>query len=76
MTRKQADELTRAMVEDGNVDVIMKKKTPIEFSDIVRDLPDTALEKVILVEGAPGVGKSTFAWEFCKRWENGEIAQQ
>ena len=75
VTQAEADEFTRAMVEDGNVDVIMKKKTPIDFSDIVRDLPATALEKVILVEGAPGVGKSTFAWEFCRRWERGEIAQ-
>ena len=25
---------------------------------------------------APGVGKSTFAWEFCRRWEKGEIAQK
>ena len=31
---------------------------------------------MILVEGAPGVGKSTFAREFCRRWERGEIAQQ
>ena len=31
---------------------------------------------MILVEGAPGVGKSTFAWEYCRRWERGEIAQQ
>ena len=76
VTQKEADEFTRAMVEDGNVDVIMRKKTHIEFNDIVLDLPDTALEKVILVEGAPGVGKSTFAWEFCRKWERGEIAQQ
>ena len=73
VTRKEADKLTRAMVEDGNVDV---KKTSIESSDIVQDLPDTALEKLILVEGAPGVGKLTIAWEFCRRWERGEIAQQ
>ena len=32
--------------------------------------------RLIVVEGAPGVGKSTFAWEFCRRWERGEIAQQ
>ena len=77
VSKEEADEYTRAMVEDGNVDVIMKKKTNIDFDDIARDLPTlTALEKVVLVEGAPGVGKSTFAWEFCRKWERGEIAQQ
>ena len=77
VSKEEADEYTRAMVEDGSVDVIMKKKTNIDFSDIVQDLPPVAAsEKVVLVEGAPGVGKSTFAWEFCRRWERGEIAQQ
>ena len=76
VTKQEADEITKCMVCDGSVDVILKKKRPIKFSDITRDLPDTALEKVILVEGAPGVGKSTFAWEFCRRWERGEIAKQ
>ena len=76
VTKEEADECTRAMVEDGNVDVILRKKKNIDFDDIVRDLPATDFKKVILVEGAPGVGKSTFAWEFCRRWERGEIAQQ
>ena len=76
VTKEEADECMRAIVEDGNVDVIMKKKRNIGFDDIVRDLPATAFKKVVLVEGAPGVGKSTFAWEFCRRWERGEIAQQ
>ena len=77
VSKEEADECTRAMVEDGNVDVIMKKKTNIDFDDIVQELPPfTASEKLVLVEGAPGVGKSTFAWEFCRRWERGEIAQQ
>ena len=76
VTKQEADEYTKAMVQDGNVDIILKKKRPIDFDDIAKDLPATALEKVILVEGAPGVGKSTFAWEFCRRWERGEIAQQ
>ena len=76
VTKQEADEITKCMVCDGSVDVILKKKRPIKFSDIMRDLPDTAVEKVILVEGAPGVGKSTFAWEFCRRWERGEIAKQ
>ena len=75
VSKEEADECTRAMVCDGSVDVVLGKKTPIDFSDIAEDVP--LLErKVILVEGAPGVGKSTLAWEFCRKWERGEIAQQ
>ena len=77
VSKEEADEYTRAMVEDGNVDVIMKRKRKIDFEDIARDLPAPNIPKrIVLVEGAPGVGKSTFAWEFCRRWERGEIAQQ
>ena len=74
--RTEYDEITEAMVRDGNVDVIEGRKCPIDMNAIAANLPEEALEKVILVEGAPGVGKSTFAWEFCRRWERGEIAQQ
>ena len=70
---KEADEYTRAMVIDGNLDAILEKKRPIEFSDIAKDISSG---QIIVVEGAPGVGKSTFAWEFCRRWEREEIAQQ
>ena len=80
-------EITEAMVRHGNVDVIRTKKGPIEFNEIARgiSIPIGKLthskqaiqqKRVILVEGAPGVGKSTFAREFCRRWERGKIAQQ
>ena len=75
-SKKEYNEITEAMVRDGNVDVIEGRKCPIEMNEIAANLPATTLETVILVEGAPGVGKSTFAWEFCRRWERGEIAQQ
>ena len=74
--RTEYDEITEAMVRDGNVDVIHGRKCPIDLNKIAADLPATTFETVILVEGAPGVGKSTFSWEFCRRWERGEIAQQ
>ena len=75
--RGDYDEITKAMVVDGNVDVILENKQPMLLNEVARDVPaSNSLQRVILVEGAPGVGKSTFAWEFCRRWERGEIAQQ
>ena len=80
---KEYKDVTKAMVMDGNVDAIEETKGPIKFSEIAEgiSLPSSGSEqendrRLILVEGAPGVGKSTFAWEFCRKWMNGEIAQQ
>ena len=74
--RNEYDEVTKVMVEHGDVDVVHGKKWPIDFNEMASGIPDIGLEQVVLVEGAPGVGKSTFAWEYCRRWERGEIAQQ
>ena len=80
---REYESVTKAMVMDGNVDAIQETKGPIKFSQIAKgiSLPSSGSEqeddrRLILVEGAPGVGKSTFAWEFCRKWMNGEIAQQ
>ena len=56
-SRTEYDEITEAMVRDGNVDVIKGRKCPIDMNNIAANIPKTELEKVILVE----VGKSTFA---------------
>ena len=81
---REYDEVTEAMIRDGNVDAIVTiTKGYIDFSKIAENIsiPNsrekaTSNERLILAEGAPGVGKSTFAREFCRRWERGEIAQQ
>ena len=66
-------EVTNAMVEHGDVDVVYGKKWPIDFDKIASGVCGSGC--VVLVEGAPGVGKSTFAWEYCRRWERGKIGQ-
>ena len=84
--RGEYTNLTKAVVHDGNVDVINTEKGTMEFSEIAggisipsskySDTQASSEKRLILVEGAPGVGKSTFAKEFCRRWERGEVAQQ
>ena len=55
----------------GSIDDILEWKAPIEMKEILKpncmygtQSPVTQL----LIEGAPGIGKSTFAWEVCQKW--------
>ena len=74
VTKPEADQFTRATIH-GNIDDIKKSKRAIDIGQIAQ-LPDGSQPKCILVEGAPGVGKSTFAWKLCHKWGEGELLQQ
>ena len=74
ITKQKADQFTKATIH-GNVDDILKSKRAMDISQIAK-LPDGSQPKCILVDGAPGVGKSTFAWYLCQMWEEGELLQQ
>ena len=50
------------------------KKSPIQFEEVGKHQRHHR-QKLILIEGAPGVGKTTFSWEFCRKWGRGEILQ-
>ena len=57
----------------GKVNDILDRKTPVELKDICQK---TETERgVILIEGAPGAGKSTLAWHICQQWGAGELFQ-
>ena len=65
----QKDEFTRQTLH-GGVDQILDSKTPINIEDLLT--PENSRGspvRFILVEGPPGIGKSTFAWEVCRRWD-------
>ena len=66
-TLSEAYELTSAKLH-CNIDCILKKKESIKIDQILSP-EDSQSVKCILVEGAPGVGKSTFAWEICRNWD-------
>lgn len=48
----------------GGVDQIIASKTPITMDEILK-----AGSRFVLVEGPPGIGKSTLCWELCRRWD-------
>ena len=66
------EELVRLTLR-GNVDDIMRTKSPIELRNLFK--LDNSKRKIILIEGAPGAGKSTLAWHICQKWESGELFQ-
>ena len=63
----EAYEMTSAKLH-CNIDLILKKKDSISIDKILCPEGDELI-KCILVEGSPGVGKSTFAWELCQKWD-------
>ena len=49
----------------GGVDEVNKSKIPVGMDAIV-----TSDSQFVLVEGPPGMGKSTLCWELCRQWES------
>ena len=68
------------MATEGNIsgmtEYMSKKnlKVPVELRDIFT--LDKKLHKLILIEGAPGSGKSTLFWHICQKWSAGELFSQ
>ena len=63
VSREEANYFLRLTLQ-GNVKKILQAKQPITIEEVLKD-SDT---HVVVVEGAPGIGKSTLAWELCRQW--------
>ena len=66
VTRTDADKRTLATL-NGGPDEIMKKKGHLDLIDLFKPVSDERLD-FILVNGAPGIGKSTLALEIARTW--------
>ena len=66
--RGRRDEFTLKTLH-GGVDQILERKSPINIVDFLSSGSSGKPVRFILVEGPPGIGKSTFAWEVCRRWD-------
>ena len=57
------------------VDTILQSKAPVSIEQLLDTKPGIK-QKCVLVEGAPGVGKTTLSWEVCKRWATENLFMQ
>ena len=74
-TEPPPDETTlRSIVREGNVNRVLESKVSIGMGDFFK--ADKAERKIVLIEGAPGSGKSTLCRHICQKWESGEMYQQ
>ena len=64
VTRTEADRFTCLTFETDFVDRILRVKEEIKMDDILKGVS----VRLVVVEGAPGIGKSTLAWELCRQW--------
>ena len=62
------------MTISGRVDDIFHAKSPVELKHIFRNPLHGG--EIILIEGAPGSGKSTLTVHICQKWGKGELFQQ
>ena len=58
----------------GKVDDILQEKTPIKLEDILKIIH--VKRKVLLLEGAPGSGKTTLTLYIRQKWCQGELFQE
>ena len=72
-------ELVATMERDyihGNIDNIVKRKKAIQLPEVFLPTEAGDQQLKILMDGAPGVGKSTLSRKICKDWASGKLLQQ
>ena len=77
------DAMVREKTISGKVDDVIQRMVLIEFKDIFEDKDqhreNTGQEmkfKKVLMEGAPGSGKSTLSFHMCRQWTEGHLFQE
>ena len=66
INRSEIDSFTKSTIR-GDKDDIIFKKYPMTEDEVAEWKP-----RLVVIEGAPGVGKTTFSEQFCFKWSQGQ----
>ena len=71
--RSEFNEFTKSTLR-GDLDDVVYRKHHMEEVEVGHPewLTDDKQPRLILIEGAPGVGKTTFSEQFCYKWSQGQ----
>ena len=64
-----------SLLQKGNVDEVVSPRNEVKLEELSDSLVQSKDRKIILIEGAPGAGKSTLAWHLCRKWEANKLFQ-
>ena len=68
----QVDEKFIGDMTHGNVQSVLNTKKAIKVAQFYKII-EAGEGKLILLEGAPGSGKTTMCWHICKQWGEGRL---
>ena len=73
------EEIVRLLLK-GDVTTVMSSSGEVTLEQISASLLTNRhhgrSRKVVIIEGAPGAGKSTLAWHLCQKWETRELFKE
>ena len=69
--RRKCDDFTRSTLRGDQDDVVYTKQHMDEYQ--IYKPTFWKQPKLVLIEGAPGVGKTTFSEQFCYKWSEGQV---
>ena len=77
ISRRESDVFTKNTFRGDQDDVIYKKCHTTEY-ELCRPThyTDIKMPRLVLIEGAPGVGKTTFSEQYCYKWSQGKCLNE